>query len=124
MLMGIVSFGESDCGVRGGRPGVYTNVLSHASWIRNIVGGGADKKCTTEDGRICQFPFSYQGTKYTGCTSENDPDGRSWCSTKVDKNGDHVQNQGQWGHCSDQCRVGRLEHLSTETNKNKGKVMF
>jgi len=109
VLLGIVSFGESDCGLRGGRPGVYTNVFSHASWIRNIVGGGRDRICTTEDGRRCQFPFSYKGRVYTGCTAEHDPDDRKWCSTRVDQEGKHVQNAGEWGYCSDQCQAGRLE---------------
>jgi len=109
VLLGIVSFGESDCGLRGGRPGVYTNVLSHASWIRKIIGGDRDKICTTEDGRQCQFPFSYQGKEYTGCTAEHDPDGRRWCSTRVDNQGKHVQNAGEWGYCSEQCQMGRLK---------------
>ena len=32
VLLGVVSFGERECGERGGRPGVYTNVLSHLGW--------------------------------------------------------------------------------------------
>jgi len=115
VLLGVVSFGESDCGLRGGRPGVYTNVLSHASWIRSVIGSGSNTKCTTEDGRVCQFPFSYEGKRYTRCTTENDPDGRLWCSTKVDKNGNHVQNEGQWGYCSDQCKLQRVEGLQIES---------
>ena len=118
VLVGVGSFGESECGVQGSCPGVFTNVLSHASWIRKIIGGGRDERCTTEDGRICLFPFSYQGTHYTDCTVDDDPDGRKWCSTKVDSDGDHVQNQGQWGYCIDQCQ--RLESFSKEVN-NKGK---
>jgi len=115
VLLGVVSFGESDCGLRGGRPGVYTNVLSHASWIRNVIGSGSNTQCRTEDGRVCQFPFSYEGKRYTRCTTENDPDGRLWCSTKVDKNGNHVQNEGQWGYCSDQCKLQRVEDLQIES---------
>ena len=118
VLLGVVSFGESDCGLRGGRPGVYTNVLSHASWIRNIVDGGSTRRCRTEDGRVCQFPFSYEGKRYTRCTTDKDPDGRLWCSTKVDKNNNHVQNEGQWGYCSDQCKSTRLQDLTTGNLKH------
>ena len=28
-----------------------------------------------------------------------DPDGRLWCSTKVDKSGIHVGKKGYWGYC-------------------------
>jgi len=114
VLLGVVSFGESDCGLRGGRPGVYTNVLSHAAWLRNIAGGEDDKRCTTEDGRICQFPFIYEGKKYNRCTTDNDPDGKLWCSTKVDSSGNHVQNAGQWGYCGNTCKSRRFEELITE----------
>ena len=31
-LVGVVSFGETDCGLRG-RPGVYTNISSHVAWV-------------------------------------------------------------------------------------------
>jgi hypothetical protein len=44
--------------------------------------------------------FSY---RWNTCTTLNDPDGRAWCSTKVDANGDHVKNGGFWGHCSQEC---------------------
>ena len=32
-LLGIVSYGSRRCGA--GKPGVYTRVISHISWIRN-----------------------------------------------------------------------------------------
>ena len=59
VLMGVVSFGERECGA--GRPGVYTNLLSHAAWLRTVIAG---ESCGTEDGRTCQFPFIFAGTKY------------------------------------------------------------
>ena len=34
---------------------------------------------------------------YETCTDIPDPDGRFWCSTKVDENG--VHQSGNWGHC-------------------------
>merc|ERR1719481_128927 len=33
VLIGIISFGEPDCGRKGGKPGVYTNVFDHVDWI-------------------------------------------------------------------------------------------
>ena len=65
-------------------------------------------------GKNCIFPF----TAYTdqekknkktfyGCTTELCGDAAGcngfWCSTKVDKNGMHVQGQGNWGYCNSKC---------------------
>ena len=39
-LVGVVSFGETECGLVQGeaaRPGVYTNITSHVSWIRGVA---------------------------------------------------------------------------------------
>ena len=57
---------------------------------------------------------------YTTCTTDTDPDGKYWCSTKgvdfnlkyldvynyqlsVDSNGLHVR--GNWGYCEGQCET-------------------
>jgi len=37
------------------------------------------------------------------CTTATDPDGRWWCSTKVDNNLEHVGAGGNWGYCSLDC---------------------
>merc|ERR1712106_1012664 len=37
VLLGIISFGEPDCGRKGGKPGVYTNVFDHVNWIENQI---------------------------------------------------------------------------------------
>jgi len=37
VLLGIISFGEPDCGRKGGKPGVYTNVLDHVEWIEDQI---------------------------------------------------------------------------------------
>merc|ERR1719483_767550 len=37
-LVGIVSFGETNCGgINNPRPGVYTNVTSHVTWARDVI---------------------------------------------------------------------------------------
>ena len=40
-LLGLVSFGETECGAEdprlGARPGVYTNISSHVGWIREVM---------------------------------------------------------------------------------------
>ena len=68
----------------------------------------AIKKCqtTNEPGSKvknapCKFPFTNNGKKYDSCTTDSDPDGRFWCSTKVDQSGNHQT--GNWGYCSQKC---------------------
>ncbi len=53
----------------------------------------------------CRFPFKYKGITRYGCIDEQDPDGRFWCSTQVDSNGNHVTGKGFWGYCRTECLV-------------------
>jgi len=63
--------------------------------------------CFTEGGAHvgaeCVFPFRYKGTLHHACTAVDDEEGKAWCSTKTDKDGWHVANQGKWGHCPRHC---------------------
>ena len=81
-------------------------------------GGGGDGKarpseeftqCVTIDGpgqgSACQFPFIYKGVSRDGCITEADPEGKLWCSTAVDSDGQHIVNGQHWAHCSPQCPV-------------------
>ena len=60
--------------------------------------GGADPSAP------CIFPFIYDGM-HLKCTyngnfgNETEP----WCSTKVDDMGRHIENQGNWGYCGENC---------------------
>ena len=107
VLLGVVSFGEAECGARDGRPGVYTNLLSHLGWLRSVTETSRPGRplCTTEDGRPCQLPFTFRGSVYSTCTRDHDQQDRLWCSTKTDPGGAHVQAGGHWGHCSASCQV-------------------
>ena len=33
----------------------------------------------------------------------SDPEGKLWCSTKVDELGNHVKSGGFWGRCNEDC---------------------
>ncbi len=104
---------------------MYTNVLSHVSWIRGNIGEETRVMCRTRDGRVCQFPFTFQGTTYTSCTTDDDPGGEAWCSTRVDARGRHVSNGGHWGHCSDTCRAASADLVQVTSNvvENEGDVI-
>ena len=47
----------------------------------------------------CVFPFKYNGKEYQGCTVADVSDGKLWCSTSTDRNGNHIGGGGFWGHC-------------------------
>merc|ERR1712014_31331 len=60
--------------------------------------------CTTSSGpaagQPCVFPFS--GVTYNSCADwiyGGQPSGTTWCSTKVDSSGVHVNNEGNYGFC-------------------------
>lgn len=57
--------------------------------------------CRTTDGRACMLPFRFRGRTYTDCTTDTDPDGRHWCSTRTDARGRHLM--GNWGYCAMSC---------------------
>ena len=56
----------------------------------------------------CAIPFKFQGKLKEGCITETDPDGRHWCSTKVDEKLDHVPGEGNWGYCTDSCPLSGI----------------
>jgi len=50
----------------------------------------------TQPGIQCVFPFVFEGKRFDECTSSADPDGKQWCSTKVDAQGNHEK--GHWSY--------------------------
>ena len=51
----------------------------------------------------CQFPFSLRNKTYYSCTFDYShiTGYKPWCSTKVDRNGNHVSGGKNWGVCDD-----------------------
>ena len=56
----------------------------------------------------CVFPFVFKGKTYEECTTVENF-GVSWCSTKVDTDGHHIENN--WGVCGPTC-PGKYEMLN------------
>merc|ERR1711981_499273 len=66
------------------------------------------QKClTTNEGprkaTECKLPWKFNGKLLNGCTDETDPDGRYWCSTRIDDELEHVGGGGNWGYCDQNC---------------------
>lgn len=54
----------------------------------------------TEDNEPCVFPFTYEDQTYEACTEVESNEG-PWCATKVDGNGNLVENK--WSYCKNKC---------------------
>ena len=65
-----------------------------------------ESNCTTVGGPAtnypCIFPFEYQGSIRNNCIWDTS-DESYWCSTLVDKSGQHVS--GNWGNCDANCPI-------------------
>ena len=67
--------------------------------------------CTTESGASpnlpCIFPFRYNNGSHTSCIWEDAQytHHKPWCSTLVDKAGNHVRRQSKWGNCGPDCPI-------------------
>merc|ERR1712233_153974 len=70
-----------------------------------------DQSCKTiggpGQGKPCVFPFRFGGSLRSSCITDLDPEGKFWCSTRVDAGGNHVTGTGEWGHCSAGCAKER-----------------
>merc|ERR1712204_69973 len=45
----------------------------------------------------CELPWKFNGKLYNGCTTDTDPDGRFWCSTKINNRQEHDAGSQNWG---------------------------
>lgn len=54
--------------------------------------------CQTLDRTPCIFPFVFRNVQYNTCTTDHDPNGQPWCSTRTEPNTNkHLS--GFWGNC-------------------------
>jgi len=59
-------------------------------------------------GQDCAFPFRWGGKTYYECTKwtyGGANQGKLWCSTKTDYQGNHVNGQGNIGFCCSACEI-------------------
>ena len=70
--------------------------------------------CATIDGSACVFPFQYDGTSYSHCTTKDHD--QLWCATEVDANGDYVE--GSWENCNGNCGTSKTSFVSVSLCEN------
>ena len=112
--------------------------LTHIKWyfslqffdemliIIDVLGGCITTSDSLGDKNAsCIIPFKYKGILKNGCITEDDPDGRYWCSTRVDDNLMHVSGEGNWGYCRSSCpeeatptTIATTSTLAEKSNKN------
>ena len=59
------------------------------------------ENCQTKKGDNCVFPFTYKEKTYHRCTAKDSENGKAWCPTSVEENGEVTH--GKWGDCEDSC---------------------
>lgn len=72
--------------------------------------------CRTTEEVPCMFPFVFRGKEYTTCTTDHDPDGQAWCSTRTEP-GTNKHLTGFWGVC-DRSSCEPVCTVQTEEGRN------
>jgi len=79
-------------------------------------------------GQTCVFPFTFNGVTHNSCADwiyGGQPAGTTWCSTKVDASGVHVNGQGHYGFCPSTCPGLQPQSINLLTrSSSKGAVRF
>ncbi|TRY78483.1 hypothetical protein TCAL_13095 [Tigriopus californicus] len=60
-------------------------------------------QCFTTSGMVCAFPFRFKGRMYDQCITLGSKNGRPWCSTKTDRDHNHID--GMEADCNADCSV-------------------
>merc|ERR1712228_657444 len=84
-----------------------TTVTTSTTTASTTTSSSSSGSCVTTGGpatgSTCVFPFTYAGVTYNACADwiyGGQAAGTTWCSTKVDSSGVHVNNEGNYGFCS------------------------
>jgi len=94
------SYNECTTYRNSGVPWCSTDATYNGNWGNcdcvDAASNPKEKTCKTSGGSVpsgtpCSFPFTYDGTKYTECTTYGNS-GVPWCSTEATYN-------GYWGNC-------------------------
>ena len=72
----------------------------------------------------CVLPFTYNGKTYYECPVDPEDSTKFWCSTQVDKNGNHISNIGAYGHCGSSCPLEGSSRTLPELPRQSSKLFF
>jgi len=96
--------------------------------------GASDCKDCGNDQVGCEFPFTYKGKEYNGCTDADTPDGSKWCATKVGGDGEVLRDGGNhtyfWGTCDmakchDHCEQADVDEVGeAEVTLKEGSIII
>merc|ERR1711933_404219 len=78
-------------------------------------------------GQTCVFPFTFNGVTHNSCADwiyGGQPAGTTWCSTKVDASGVHVNGQGHYGFCPSSCPGVQPQSINLLTKRKNSAVRF
>ena len=71
------------------------NVASVTQQCKTFGGPDPSQKCI--------FPFKWDEKTYYGCPIDPNDSSKTWCSTKVDQEGNHIVGQKKYGFCNEAC---------------------
>ena len=67
----------------------------------SAVAGQCLTKNQNGESKPCKFPFILDSEVYFGCTTDQDPALKLWCSTQTWANHTHTGGGGHWGYCDE-----------------------
>ena len=47
-----------------------------------------------------------------------------WCSTKVDRNGEHISGQGNWGNCDETCPLPTDDKNKSDEKETESGLLY
>merc|ERR1712012_136652 len=113
-------------------PSTCPSASSSSTTTTTSTTTAASTSCVTSSGpaagQACVFPFTFSGVTYNSCADwiyGGQAAGTTWCSTKVDSSGVHVNNEGNYGFCpSDSACTTSVAPKSSGFSFGSGAVNF
>merc|ERR1711962_556337 len=96
-------------------------ILSISFALVFFVKSGQTSNCIASSGPgkglPCVFPFKYNDVVYYTCSNANKhvTNNKPWCSTLVDREGNHIGGVGAWGNCDETCPLLLNDFNSRDT---------
>ena len=89
-----------------GKAWCATTIDSKGKVVPGKWGDCRNDGCKTIQNKNCIIPFNYKGKQYFKCTTDDSENGKAWCATKVNSEGNVIF--GNWGDCQNGCPIGSI----------------